>query len=513
MGDIPKFIIDKSILESLFPGGVEQRNKDVDSSDILKNFAKRVDGVILRDEEILQHFVDKYKFSPGKDIVIQANKLINNYITVITDLLSDLSAIGHNISEIKSRTILDKDSYQYKKQQYFLKINYEIQNRKQLELSQKLNDVLTTRMGQNLSGEQDIDGLLKLDEFSSLSFTYNIKFDFGVFVKFFKIIKWNKDEVFNLIKLKSHSEDEYYKYVKNYIAENRVLEYINFKAKEHYLLSEKEEILSILLGLYQYEKYQAFVSLGAIQVEGLFYDFCSLINGGTRKSEEGTMINKVDKVFNNNRNQALIYYPYFAFDVPIYRNEVAHNGVASVKKAEYLAHDILLDMYIIIKLMQDTWLPFNNVCHFILGLKDKEKIKDYSEEYYPPIFTEMYGFLMLYRDINQEFGIFKIMKERDKHKDILTRFPTFYNGERTNLYDEIGSILNLFEEEKFWKYIFDTVLKYGFNGTNFADFIKKLVDEFIGYLPKKSGSHNYCIEINKKVQQYLKSKSDSALQQ
>ena len=147
---------------------------------------------------------------------------------------------------------------------------------------------------------------------------------------------------------------------KKFIDENRVLDYIYIKVKEHYLLSEKEEVFNILYNLFKHGAYQTFVSLGAIQVEGLFYDFCSAINGGVRKQGEDTLVNKVDKVFKNNRAQALIYYPYFAFDVPIYRNEVAHNGTIVSLDAEHIAIDILLDMYTVIKLMQQDWLPFNN---------------------------------------------------------------------------------------------------------------------------------------------------------
>jgi hypothetical protein len=77
----------------------------------------------------------------------------------------------------------------------------------------------------------------------------------------------------------------------------------------------------------------------------------------------------------------LIYYPYFAYDVPIYRNEVAHNGTIVSQEAEHIAIDILLDMYTVIKLMQQDWLPFNNLKSLIWQLKIYKQIPSLTNKY------------------------------------------------------------------------------------------------------------------------------------
>jgi hypothetical protein len=204
-------------------------------------------------------------------------------------------------------TIMQK-SHLYKKQQYFLKINYEAKNCKEALLFGELREKVKNRMGQFHNGDKDVDSLSKLDEYTMFNYLYDISLDFGVFTKFFDVIKSNKEEVFKLSDKKNTDPEAYYAYAKKFINENKVLDYIYLKVKEHYLLTDKEEVFNILYNLFKHGAYQTFVSLGAIQVEGLFYDFCSAINGGVRKQEEGTLVNKVDKVFKNNRAQALIYY-------------------------------------------------------------------------------------------------------------------------------------------------------------------------------------------------------------
>lgn len=497
-----KINIDLSELKSMmFPGEQSTRN-NVTSKDVLKNFAKRVDGVTLEDDAIEDYFISNYNFVRGENIDVQTNRLINNYVTVINDILSDLAIINKNITNIKNMIATDKESYLYKKQQYFLKINYEAKSHKEALLFGELQEKIKNRMGQFHNGDKDVESLSKLDDYTMFNYLYDISLDFGVFTKFFDVIKFNKEEVFKLIDKKKTDPEAYYEYAKKFIDENRVLDYIYIKVKEHYLLSEKEEVFNILYNLFKHGAYQTFVSLGAIQVEGLFYDFCSAINGGVRKQEEGTLVNKVDKVFKNNRAQALIYYPYFAYDVPIYRNEVAHNGTIVSQEAEHIAIDILLDMYTVIKLMQQDWLPFNNLKSLIWQLKIYKQIPSLTNKYIDKIFIELYSFFMMRKE-DGDFGVFRIMKNRDKYKDILEHYIMHYEDKTdTNLFDEAAELLQVLGQESFWQYTLDIIRDMGLSGTNFAQFVTILVNEFIGYLPKGSSSHRLCIKVKKELDAY-----------
>ena len=103
--------IDLSELKSMRFPGAQNNHDNVTSKDVLKNFAKRVDGIILEDDAIEDYFISNYNFARGKDIDIQTNRLINNYVTVINDILSDLATINKNITKIKNMIATDKESY------------------------------------------------------------------------------------------------------------------------------------------------------------------------------------------------------------------------------------------------------------------------------------------------------------------------------------------------------------------------------------------------------------------
>lgn len=61
-----KINIDLSELKSMmFPGEQSTRN-NVTSKDVLKNFAKRVDGVTLEDDAIEDYFISNYNYALKK---------------------------------------------------------------------------------------------------------------------------------------------------------------------------------------------------------------------------------------------------------------------------------------------------------------------------------------------------------------------------------------------------------------------------------------------------------------
>jgi len=60
--------------------------------------------------------------------------------------------------------------------------------------------------------------------------------------------------------------------------------------KSHHLLKKREGIFEILSSLYRDEKYQSFINLSVIQVEGLFYDFCLILNDEIEFDNLGTLI-------------------------------------------------------------------------------------------------------------------------------------------------------------------------------------------------------------------------------
>lgn len=484
-----------------------EKGKEVHCLSVLINFAKRFEEEGVNEEAVLNYFKDNYYFNDTDSIEFQTYKLINNFITLTSDIFKDLNEINNNLKE--SHNILNnnngKDSYhEEKKQRYFIRINEEAKDVKEEILYYEVLSQLKERMKNNRSGLEDISKLEKIlsDNYTLASKWYNPNYDFDVLVKFFNPLDPNSNEVPRLIELKKTNKVEYYKYIKKYIEENKVLEYIKHSVENHYLLNNKQEIFDILVGLFVNEKYQTFVSLGAIQVEGLFYEFCSAINGGERKDEEGTLINKLKKIFKDNKMQEKIYYPYFAFEVPKYRNEVAHNGFVTNENIEFLSLDIIMDIYTIIKLMKRSNLPFDNVYSLIFFLKINANIEQYTYDNYSKILYELTGVYLMNSDGVGTYSVYNIIKNSETYKSILSQYKLFKSDNSYLIvYDEVVKLKELFEDGAFWGYLLDLITNQGFDNDFSLNFFKKLVNEFIAYLKPNSEAKNKCIEINKLLAQ------------
>ena len=95
--------------------------------------------------------------------------------------------------------------------------------------------------------------------------------------------------------------------------------------------------------LYEEKHYQSFVALGLLQLEGLFFDICSIRYDD--KENAGSLVEKAEKALSNKSEISYMrYYPYFAFDVPVKRNEIAHTGFIKARNLEQIANELLLDL-------------------------------------------------------------------------------------------------------------------------------------------------------------------------
>ncbi|NYC95022.1 hypothetical protein [Clostridium acetobutylicum] len=459
---------------------------------------KNIDNQEVAENLIEEFYVENYNFVKNEDISEQACKFINNFIRLVADAFRDLKSIDKNIERsINAMKNKDKDNYESKKHSYFIEINKKAKLSKENYILNKLLSELKKRMKLQQNGLEKVGMFEKDDNYSWYKEYYDPEYDFSVSVKFFDAFHFHKDKVAELIKLKKTNEDKYYEYVKDFISHKKVSNYILSNVKNNYILKIKKEVFVILLALFQKSAYQTFVSLGAIQVEGLFYDFCSAIKGGERNVEEGTIINKLDKVFEDNEIQKLMYYPYFAFEVPIYRNEVAHNGIMNDKQIEHRAYDILLDMYSIIKLMQRDSLPFNNVYFLIFQIKEYSKAKDYSEENYYYILDSLIDCQHSNVIGKGKFSIYSIIKNIEKYEPILRTYEIYYEDKRRNLniYEEGLKLRKTFYDDNFWEYLLKTLSEH--DNENLNKLLRQMCNEFISVLPGSNQAKKSCIEIKK----------------
>lgn len=179
------------------------------------------------------------------------------------------------------------------------------------------------------------------------SFYDDMHYDYGACVKISEIHndapmeKWMDIEN-EYLELKKTNTEAFKEKLKKVADEKNIVCEILNRVSSNYHLKRREEIFNTLSELFSSKKYQSFIALGLIELEGLFYDYCQIKYG--EKENQGTLVEKVDKALQSNEYKYMRFYPYFAFDVPIMRNDVAHKGFVDVEDLEWAAYELLLDL-------------------------------------------------------------------------------------------------------------------------------------------------------------------------
>ena len=183
--------------------------------------------------------------------------------------------------------------------------------------------------------------------FSLVSDYYEADFDYSTVVKISHIPEENPLDIpekeKKYILLRQKSPQQYYTNIRLLIEHNKILEYLKEHIAQNYHLNKRSEIFLDLASLYEQGHYQSFIALGILQLEGLFFDICSIKYD--YKENAGTLVEKADKALKSrSKIRFMKYYPYFAFDVPVMRNEIAHIGLTNSQNIEQKADELLLDL-------------------------------------------------------------------------------------------------------------------------------------------------------------------------
>ncbi|APU87075.1 hypothetical protein [Clostridium botulinum] len=150
----------------------------------------------------------------------------------------------------------------------------------------------------------------------------------------------------------------------------------------HHLFIKRKEIFETLYDLYNHEKFESFINLAVIQIEGLFYDFCLILNDEKEieniDENIGTLSVKAEKVFANNKFLWLSAYPYFAYDAPIFRNKIAHNGLYNSNNNKNFANELILDLYFITELAKISNIFPYNILQVVIPIRAQIKTLEFT---------------------------------------------------------------------------------------------------------------------------------------
>lgn len=146
-----------------------------------------------------------------------------------------------------------------------------------------------------------------------------------------------------------------------------------------YLPASKDRIpiFNELLSLFKGKRWMSFYALALPQVEGLFYEMCTVINPNGNSSPDG-LTKKVLSVREHyfDYHNSLDYYQYH---IPIQRNQFAHIGYD--EDFQLKSYDLLVDLFYLITVFSELNNPLVKVkrLHADPNVKDFATIEHFSE--------------------------------------------------------------------------------------------------------------------------------------
>ena len=280
----------------------------------------------------------------------------NNFIHLMCQVIDDLRIIDERLTRYNNEreqlesSKTNESEYRRRKLIYFADLNRKAQNDIVNFLNYGIKDYLQSTnfdtLQRQLTNKNDLYSRRRY-MFSLVSDYYEADFDYSTVVKISHIPEENPLDIpekeKKYILLRQKSPQQYYTNIRLLIEHNKILEYLKEHIAQNYHLNKRSEIFLDLASLYEQGHYQSFIALGILQLEGLFFDICSIKYD--YKENAGTLVEKADKALKSrSKIRFMKYYPYFAFDVPVMRNEIAHIGLTNSQNIEQKADELLLDL-------------------------------------------------------------------------------------------------------------------------------------------------------------------------
>lgn len=429
---------------------------------------------------------------------------ISNYIYLTQKVLSDLEEINSRIAELRllDQTIPAEKDYTHKKLRHFAKIN----KRAKAEIIEYLENGIFYFLLECHNGkfiDRQDDKLINLRLASCYSYGiykryYDFYYDFSTEAKIRFIPGVKIEEFLDVIKqyinLKAENYNAYKEELHRMVTENSVLDYLYSRVEVHNVMQRRLEVFDTLKYLYEKEKWQSFISLAILQIEGLFFDCCNVLKIQNLSKKAGSFVEKVDKSFRDNDIIMLSVYPYFNFDVPDIRNEIAHTGYFMSENLNHVANELILDLNALISWIYGISHEKYEVLHMIGDKLDQNMDEDIKKKA-NILLSEMLSCTSI-----ADYKYLDLLKNPASFREEIEcmKTPEGYWEKY------IEKIMKIIRTEEFWNYLDEyiketDVYEVGkpYNIVAFAD---KLKNTFIAILENNSPEKIACQKVAAKVQ-------------
>jgi len=211
------------------------------------------------------------------------------------------------------------------------------------------------------------------------------------------------------------------------------------------------------------------------------------------KENAGTLVEKVEKVLRG-KNQVYYnrFYPYFAFDVPVKRNEIAHTGLINSQKLEQIADEVLLDLNAVVQMAKTESEDKFRLFFVIFDNLSKVNSTD-EKQVNETLIVELYETNMISPD-----SFWSVLKSPDLFKDELDFYKLDHIQEGyMDLPNIVKYISGLVRQIPFWTEMVNLLNLDGIN-KDLQDFLLSMAKDYINVLDNDCKMK--CIEILKALQ-------------
>lgn len=273
------------------------------------------------------------------------------------------------------------------------------------------------------------------------------------------MVEGNEYDSRKMEELKSTDINEYLNKLKKYIRENNICNYILDNTKKNHAINYRYNVIEDTINLFKKGKYETFISLVPIQIEGIFHDYCKELEILPRASNKFTMGTKLSEI------KKKIYFPfyeYYKFDFEVLRNKTAHGFIVK-NEIELLANELLLDL---LALVYD--INNNNKIPYLVAIEFLQRYSNEDKKHVRALFSGS-----CHKDECLIDYIRGEMFAIDKEEDIRIRFKYILNPMYDTVYDfydnkiyhcnylknSVLSVRDRITSKEFWAFVYNKFIK------------------------------------------------------
>ena len=444
----------------------------------------------------------------------EKNLLLKNFVHLMCNVLSDIKLVNNRLIQYQEKYDKCKNNksnvaeYYRRKIEHFCKINKEALTEIMDFLQNRIGNYIMENRFDTLAREENGENLstfflkrrykiAQFPEYFDLDYNYAtiVKVNYLPDIDFMD--KMNVEKEF--LSLYQTDKEQYYQKLHKEVDDKKIMDWNLARVENNYHLNKRTEIFQDLAQLFYNKHYQSFLSLGLLQLEGLFYDICQIKYG--IKDNMGTLVEKVQKSLSTrNEFSFMRFYPYFAFDVPIQRNEIAHKGMMEEVDLEKAAYDLVLDLNAVLTMVKeesyDKFIVLIMIHEKLAELESEDPDSDAFKSYVNRTFiTELIKNSII---ANEYF--WSVLKNPDDYKEELD----FYEPEQLkdgyiDLKGIVAVLSTMIREKAFWREMINILNEYkasdGSIPKQLYGIAKRLKNDYIAVLTDEA--KNYCIEVAK----------------